>query len=87
MTFSEFKSWLDGFSEALGDAPSPEQWAKIKAKLGEVWDSPIPITPIIGSPALPTYPMPYMRYFDTNYPHVPSFTVTCAADRSVIATN
>jgi len=36
MTFSEFKSWLDGFSEAIGDAPTPEQWAKVKAKVGEV---------------------------------------------------
>lgn len=36
MTFNEFKSWLDGFSEAIGDAPTPEQWAKVKAKVGEV---------------------------------------------------
>ncbi len=36
MTFNEFKSWLDGFSEAIGDAPTPEQWAKVKAKVNEV---------------------------------------------------
>ena len=36
MTFNEFKSWLDGFSEAIGEAPTPEQWAKVKAKVNEV---------------------------------------------------
>lgn len=36
MTLNEFKHWLDGFEEAMGDAPTPEQWAKIKAKLGAV---------------------------------------------------
>lgn len=36
MNFAEFKHWLDGFSEAMGDAPTPEQWAKIKAKLAQV---------------------------------------------------
>lgn len=36
MTLQEFKAWLDGFTDAMGDAPTPEQWAKIKAKLGEV---------------------------------------------------
>lgn len=33
MTFNEFRAWFDGFSEAIGDAPTPEQWAKIKAKV------------------------------------------------------
>lgn len=36
MNFTEFKHWLDGFSEAMGDSPTPEQWAKIKAKLAQV---------------------------------------------------
>ena len=30
MTFNEFKSWLDGFSEAIGEAPTPEQWADLE---------------------------------------------------------
>jgi hypothetical protein len=56
MKLSEFKAWLDGFSDAMGDAPTPEQWAKIKAKLAQVesglggipsgpirpyWDTPV----------------------------------------------
>lgn len=36
MQLNEFKAWLDGFSEAIGDAPTPEQWAKVKAKFAEV---------------------------------------------------
>lgn len=35
MTLNEFRAWFDGFSEAIGDAPTPEQWAKIKAKLAQ----------------------------------------------------
>lgn len=38
MTLNEFKAWLDGFADAMGDAPTPEQWAKIKAKLAQVRD-------------------------------------------------
>lgn len=36
MTLSEFRSWLDGFSEAIVGAPNEDQWAKIKAKLATV---------------------------------------------------
>lgn len=36
MTLSEFRAWLDGFSAAMGDAPTAEQWAAIKAKLADV---------------------------------------------------
>ncbi len=28
MTLNEFKAWLEGFSDAMGDTPTPEQWAK-----------------------------------------------------------
>ena len=38
MTIKEFNAWLDGFSEAIGDAPTPDQWQKIKAKLQGVSD-------------------------------------------------
>ena len=40
MTLSEFKAWFDGFSEGVGDAPTPEQWAKIKAKIADLRDKP-----------------------------------------------
>lgn len=36
MTLSEFRAWLDGFSEGVGDAPTPEQWQRIQQKLAEV---------------------------------------------------
>lgn len=45
MTLNEFKAWLDGFSEAMGEAPTPEQWAKIKHKLGEVEAWPVQVAP------------------------------------------
>ena len=36
MTIAEFKAWLEGFKEAVGDAPTPDQWQKVLAKLEDV---------------------------------------------------
>lgn len=36
MTLAEFKAWLSGFSEAIGDAPTPAQWQRIQAMLATV---------------------------------------------------
>jgi hypothetical protein len=36
MSLAEFKAWLDGFKEAVGDAPTPEQWQKVLTKLQDV---------------------------------------------------
>lgn len=36
MTPDQFKAWFEGFCEGISDAPTPEQWAKIKAKIGEL---------------------------------------------------
>jgi hypothetical protein len=34
VNINEFKAWFEGFSEGVtGDAPTPEQWKKIKAKV------------------------------------------------------
>lgn len=34
MTLAEFKSWLEGFNEALdGRAPTVDEWKKVVAKL------------------------------------------------------
>ncbi len=38
MTIKEFKAWLEGFEEAMGGAPTPEQWAKIRAKIETLSD-------------------------------------------------
>ena len=36
MNVQEFKAWMEGFEEAMIDAPTPEQWAKIKAKINSL---------------------------------------------------
>ncbi len=37
MTLSEFKAWLEGYSEAFtSGAPTAAQWEKIREKLAEV---------------------------------------------------
>lgn len=36
MTIAEFKAWLEGFEAAMSGAPTPEQWAAIKAKIATV---------------------------------------------------
>lgn len=36
MLVSEFKAWFDGFSDGITDAPTKEQWAKIKSKIEDV---------------------------------------------------
>lgn len=33
MDVKEFKAWFDGFCESIDGAPTPEQFAKIKAKI------------------------------------------------------
>lgn len=55
MTPQEFKAWLEGFSEAIDEAPTPEQWAKIKAKAAKIVPAPAPSLPVtvdrtIGGP-------------------------------------
>ncbi len=44
MTIREFRAWLDGFKEAIGEAPTPEQWAKVLQKVSEVRE-PLPVLP------------------------------------------
>lgn len=54
MTINEFRAWLDGFKEAIGAAPTPEQWAKVLEKLETVHQ----LAPVIPTtaPSLPGYP-------------------------------
>jgi len=56
MTFNEYKSWLDGFSEGINGAPTKEQWEKIKSKLNEVVEHSTTIyhpgvPPVIAAPS------------------------------------
>lgn len=36
MTFEEFKSWLDGYSESFTGSPTLEQWKRIKQVLDTI---------------------------------------------------
>lgn len=49
MTLSEFKAWLDGMSDGIADAPTPEQWAKVKEKLADVREALVPM-PVLSPP-------------------------------------
>lgn len=64
MTLSEFKAWLDGFGEAIGDAPTPEQWAKIREKLATVAEPYVVQMPALPmEPCIPTSPIYPVRPF------------------------
>lgn len=41
MTPSEFKSWFDGFTEALTGVPTKAQWARIKERVAEIDGRPV----------------------------------------------
>lgn len=53
MTINEFRAWLDGFKESVGNAPTPDQWAKVQEKLATVnisWGIP-PSIPSASDPS------------------------------------
>jgi hypothetical protein len=82
MNLAEFKAWLDGFKEAVGDAPTPEQWQRITEKLATVYD-PVPVLP---APVYPTYPV--TPIWGTGTPYVPRFgEITCRNDTVFTATS
>ncbi len=62
MTIQEFKAWLEGFSEAIGDSPTPDQWNKIKEKVKTLGYSNVRVdTPSpYRSPATPSWPNDYI---------------------------
>lgn len=66
MTLNEFKAWLEGFSDAMGDAPTPEQWKKIKEKLARV-----------DAFTLPNTTGPLYRRPDIGYPNIGQPWITC----------
>lgn len=52
MDVKEFKAWFEGFCESIGEAPTPEQFAKIKAKVATV--EPVKVSfPIGPTPRTP----------------------------------
>jgi len=36
MTLAEFKAWFEGFTEDMEAAPTPKQWKRIKARVGQI---------------------------------------------------
>ena len=63
MTLSEFKAWLDGYSEAFtSGAPTAAQWEKIREKLGEV-----KVTAANVSLTDRRYPVKPNQWFDQRY--------------------
>lgn len=63
MTPSEFKAWFDGFTEALEDRPSKDQWTRIKARVAEI-DGRAVTEHIYVHRYLPHY---YQTYYGTPY--------------------
>jgi hypothetical protein len=41
MDVKEFKAWFEGFRECIDGTPTPEQFAKIKAKIAQI-EGPAP---------------------------------------------
>jgi len=63
MTLSEFKAWLEGYSEAFtSGAPTAAQWEKIREKLGEVKATAASVS-LTDRP----YPMKPNQWFDQRY--------------------
>ena len=60
MTLQEFKAWFEGFTEAMDDTPTPKQWKRIKARVGEINGTAI------------TYA--YWPYYVQSYPSYPTTT-------------
>jgi hypothetical protein len=52
MTPSEFKAWFDGFAEAIGDTPTPEQWARIREQVKAIAPETRPL-PVYRDPLMP----------------------------------
>ena len=45
MTVSEFKAWFEGYTENLNSevAPSKKQWTRIKERIAEIKEAPVPV--------------------------------------------
>lgn len=40
MTPQEFKAWFDGFTEGVAGLPNEDQWARIKARVSQIDNTP-----------------------------------------------
>lgn len=53
MKLSEFKAWLEGFSESFSNAPNPEQWERIKDKIEQLKPEIVKEIVYQGFPSMP----------------------------------
>ncbi len=58
MNLNEFKSWLDGFSEAIDGAPTKEQWDRVKSVLKSVHEITLAPVPNMTPSTWPHHPTP-----------------------------
>lgn len=72
MTPQEFKSWFDGFTEALTGVPTKAQWARIKERVAEI-DGKQVTERVFVDRYYPSYPPHYWR------PYAPWGVSTCNA--------
>jgi len=70
MTPSEFKSWFEGFTEAMAGTPTRDQWKRIKARVAEIDGKSITERVFID------------RYWH-HYPYYPYFYSTCGSISSL----
>ncbi len=77
MTISEFNAWLDGFEEGWDErctTPTKAQWAKIRAKFGEVVRD-MPLYTVQPQPLMPTFPSwPVPQPMRLPFPHETGWT-------------
>lgn len=61
MNTTEFKSWFNGFAEAIGknDLPTPLQWKRIQDEVNKLTPEVKTVTVSPREPFTPSYPKPY----------------------------
>jgi hypothetical protein len=57
MTIGEFRAWLEGYAENLGEASGEEVLAKVREKAGEVVEA-VPLIPVPPQRSRPFYDSP-----------------------------
>jgi len=80
MTPQEFKAWFDGFTEGLQGLPNEDQWARIKARVAQIDNTPLTKTVFIDS-----Y-WPRRRYWSSDEPYWTTFCSSAGASGSLLST-
>ncbi|HRH13447.1 MAG TPA: hypothetical protein PK225_03755 [Azonexus sp.] len=86
MTIGEFRAWLDGFKEGINEAPTPDQWAKVLEKFGQVYE-PLPQLPFGRPNIIGPYWSPSIPPNVPGWPSVTCGSITAPNDPTIRATN